>query len=128
MRIFILCTIIIISACTSTKTEGVKKINTEEMYTLISEDQSIQIVDLRTPGEIGQGFIGNPIFINFSEANFEERISKLDKEKSIVIYCASGGRSGRASEIIEKIGFKTMYDFTDGFNGWKNSEKQINKK
>jgi rhodanese-related sulfurtransferase len=119
LRELILLTIIIISACTSSKDEGVKKINTEEMAALIASDQNIQIVDLRTPGEIAQGFIAKSVFINFSEGNLEEKFGALDKEKSLVIYCASGGRSGKASSIIEKLDFKSMYDYTDGFNGWK---------
>lgn len=127
MRVLIILTIILFG-CNPSNTQGVKKINTEEMEALIVKAQNLQIVDLRTPGEIEQGYIGNPVFINFSEGNLEEKLGKLDREKPIVIYCAAGGRSGKASKVIVSLGFKTMYDYIDGFNGWATANKPINKR
>lgn len=102
-----------------------RKINTDEMESLINSDQDIQLVDIRTEPEIVQGYIGEAIFIDFKQDGFKEALNRLEKEKTLVMYCASGRRSGLATKIAEELGFTYILDYTDGFNGWAGAEKPI---
>ena len=48
--------------------------------------------------------------------------SKINKTKPIYIYCRSGNRSKKSSEILKKIGFVKVYDLLGGYKNWiKNS-------
>ena len=42
----------------------------------------------------------------------------LDKKKPVYVYCAVGGRSAKASKVLQESGFKTVYNLLGGFNGW----------
>jgi rhodanese-related sulfurtransferase len=47
---------------------------------------------------------------------------KINKTKPIYIYCRSGNRSKKSSEILKKIGFVKVYDLLGGYKNWiKNS-------
>ena len=47
---------------------------------------------------------------------------KINKSKPIYIYCRSGNRSKKSSEILKKIGFIKVYDLFGGYKSWiKNS-------
>ncbi len=95
------------------------KINADKLQVLLSENKKIQLVDLRTRGEIeNTGKINGAINIDFSAPDFESRITKLDKEKPIVVYCAVGGRSGKTLPLLSKHGFKVIYDYAGGMKDW----------
>lgn len=97
-----------------------KKVNTAELKALMA-DESIQLVDVRTPGETSAGHIeGAMIGMDFMTGEFEQNLSKLDTSRPVVVYCARGGRSAKAAAILKEKGFKTVYDYTDGYTGWAN--------
>ena len=94
-----------------------KKINEAEMEELMKNPE-LQIIDVRTPQETQQGVINGALEINFHDKSFKEQISKLDKSKPTVVYCASGGRSASAMDIFVSEGFTEVYDLTGGYRKW----------
>lgn len=91
---------------------------------LLKSDKTIQLVDLRTPGEIQRtGIIAGAKVINYNSPDFKQQMSKLDKNRPVLMYCASGGRSGAALSIVHGLGFKTVYNYTGGMSEWKGKGK-----
>ncbi len=43
---------------------------------------------------------------------------KVDPEKRIVVYCAAGGRSALAADVLREMGFPDVAHLEAGFNGW----------
>jgi phage shock protein E len=109
----------LINSCTgNSQIQGVKNIKQAEFQKL-AKDPNIVIIDVRTPGEVSEGYIdGATLFIDYNGSNFGSKISKLDKSKSYIIYCRSGGRSTRASELMASKGFKKLYNLEGGISGW----------
>ncbi len=105
-------------ACHTTHAQKVTKISNQELVELL-KDSTVQLVDVRTPREIANGVIAGTSKVNFHDPAFVSMVSKLDKEKSIVLYCASGGRSASAGSKLKKLGFLKIYDLTGGFSDWK---------
>ena len=83
-------------------------------------DADIQLVDVRTPAEYNGGTIGNAVNIDFLAGDFAAKIAELDKSKKTLIFCKSGGRSGKAGAQMEKMGFETIVDLSGGYSGWPN--------
>lgn len=78
------------------------------------------LLDVRTPGEYkGEGHLENSVLIpiNVLEAKVGE-ISAY-KDKDVVVYCAVGGRSAKASGILSEKGFKNIYNMSGGIKEWK---------
>lgn len=65
------------------------------------------LVDVRTPAEFASGSI--PGAKNVPLPNLESRLAELDKERAVVVFCASGMRSARAAAILKRNGF-TAHD------------------
>lgn len=93
-----------------------KNVNVQEFKKLI-ENAEGTIVDVRTPGEFNQGNIEKSQNINIS-GNFSEEIQKLDKNKPVYLYCRSGGRSSRAMQMMQQMGFKELYNLSGGYMAW----------
>jgi phage shock protein E len=116
---FILFLMVALVAC-SDNTQGQTKIDAAKTASLLKENKSIQLIDLRTPAELLQtGKIEGAKNINFNSPDFQTLIGQLDKNQPVIIYCAAGSRSGAAALQMEKMGFTKIYDFTGGMNDWK---------
>lgn len=68
------------------------------------------IIDVRSPGELVEGFIPGSVNIPVSEIPYRiEEIKKL--EGPLVFYCRSGSRSGMALMMVQSAGIKAeMYN------------------
>lgn len=62
-----------------------------------------RIVDVRTPEEFRDG--AYPGAINIPVQALGARMSELSKDKPIVVYCASGGRSATAARMLRGAGY-----------------------
>ncbi|TNE81854.1 MAG: rhodanese-like domain-containing protein [Bacteroidetes bacterium] len=83
------------------------------------QDTNVVVIDVRTPGEVQSGYIeGADLFINLNGGSFEAEIAKLDKSKSYLVYCRSGGRSTTAANIMTQNGFTQVYNLNGGISSW----------
>lgn len=89
----------------------------------IKQTPNIQVIDVRTPQEYAHGHLVKCQNININDADFQAKVSKLDKNKPVAVYCAVGGRSGHAATILTKMGFKTVYDLQGGITAWNAAGK-----
>ena len=108
----------------ATKSEQIFKenIDVKEAKTLIGKSPAIILIDVRTPEEIVQGKIGSAVEIDYSSAEFKDKVIKLDKNKEYIVYCAAGGRSAKAVAIMKEMGFTKAHNLTPGFNGWSRAQ------
>lgn len=85
------------------------------------------LLDVRTPGEVANGKIAQPTHIDIMQPNFVEKVKKLDTQKPIYVYCAVGGRSGKAMQQMKKLGFKEVYNLKGGITAWKQAGYKVEK-
>lgn len=104
-------------ACTAQTKEVIKVVDVITFNKGISNDD-VQLIDVRTPEEFKEGHIENAILIDYFSADFKTKIQDLDKNKPTYIYCKSGNRSGKASVILEELGFKEIVDLEGGYLAW----------
>ena len=79
-------------------------------------DKGARLVDVRTQAEYAGGHIQNAINIPLSQV--KARLAAFgDKGSTIVLYCRSGHRSGKAKEILEAAGFTQVLNL-GGIDRW----------
>lgn len=89
-------------------------------FVKLEQTKNTVVIDVRTPGETAAGVIeGVDLFIDFNAPNFAAEVAKLDKSKTYVLYCRSGGRSAAASQVFVDKGFKSVYNLAGGITAWK---------
>ncbi|MDW2879274.1 MULTISPECIES: rhodanese-like domain-containing protein [Bacillaceae] len=82
------------------------------------EKGMLNIVDVREVDEVKEGRI--PDSVNIPLGLLEFRMHELDKNKEYVLVCRSGGRSGRACQLLESHGFKVV-NMEGGMLAWEGS-------
>lgn len=79
------------------------------------------LIDVRTQGEFEGGHVKGSINIPLN--TLSNKLGKLKKDKTIVVFCASGMRSSQAKGILTKNGFSAING-----GGWRNVNTIIDKK
>lgn len=89
---------------------------------LLTANPETIVLDIRTPGEIEGGYIDGAVFADFSQADFENQLTKLDRDKAYIVHCKGGGRSTKALSSLEKLGFKNVTHMDGGLDDWKRAK------
>lgn len=97
----------------------------EDFIKLMNADSNFVVVDVRTPKEYRKGHMKNAINISYFNNWFTDSISKLNREKTIYMYCQTQHRSPLASKKMKKMGFKKIIDLKGGFMKWENKKLPI---
>jgi rhodanese-related sulfurtransferase len=104
----------------------VKRVDVEEFDKLRANKENM-VLDVRTEKEFKASHIPGALNIDVNAADFDEKIAKLDKNKTYLVHCAAGVRSARACKRLEGAGFKELYDLAPGFKGWERAGKPTEK-
>lgn len=97
----------------------IKKISAKELIDLKAKSKDLVIIDVRTEPEVIRGRIPDSIHLELNR--LEEDVEKLltNKDNPVIVYCLSGSRSLEASETLERLGFRNIYDLENGMLGWR---------
>ena len=109
----------------SLKNKKIDHIDPKKWNKLINNKETL-VLDSRKPFEYKVGTFKrsvNPNVNNFRE--FPKYLDKLDKKKTIAMFCTGGIRCEKASVFLEKKGFKNVYQLKGGIlNYLKNIKKE----
>ncbi len=74
------------------------------------------LVDVRTPLEFADSHIEGAI--NIPASDLRTRYKELNPEKLTYVICSTGNRSSLAASILQKHGFKEVYNVAGGMTGY----------
>ena len=101
-------------------------ISTAQATHLINREDAL-VVDVRDPGEYGAGHaLGAK---NLPLARIESGSGDVAKKKdaTLILYCDSGDRSGKAAAALRKLGYTKVLSLSGGFGAWKQAGLPVEK-
>jgi rhodanese-related sulfurtransferase len=85
-------------------------LSASELKELIdSKNEEYVLIDVRSPSEYNSGYI--PTAINIPYTEIQENVSKIPKDKLIIVYCKVGGRAGTARKKLMELGYENIINF-----------------
>jgi len=111
---------------------AVPRISSAEARTLIDSGEAL-VVDVRDAQEVSaSGKVKGAI--NVSRGMLEFRAdpdspyhdSHFDKSKTVIVYCASGGRSALSGKVLKDMGYEKVFNL-GGFKDWAESGGAVEK-
>lgn len=104
--------------------EEYENIDSDEMVKKMEKEPGI-LLDVRTPEETREGMIEGAMTMDYYEDDFQDRVTELDRDKPVYVYCASGKRSGETAEMLKDAGFSEVYNLEGGIIEWEESGKPV---
>ncbi|MEZ4885165.1 MAG: rhodanese-like domain-containing protein [Chitinophagales bacterium] len=103
-----------------------QKLNVADFKAKMEELVNEQLIDVRTMEELNEtGRIPQALPIDYNGDDFEAKIAGLDKNKPVMVYCKSGGRSGSTCEMLRNMDFKEVYDLQGGITAWISKDMPV---
>jgi sulfur-carrier protein adenylyltransferase/sulfurtransferase len=96
----------------------IEEIDAARARELIEEDAPA-VVDVREREEWDEGHL--PGAVHVPRGHLESRIERAapDKDRTVILYCASGNRSAFAAKTLEELGYEHVVSIAGGFTDWK---------
>jgi rhodanese-related sulfurtransferase len=113
-----------------TANAAVPKITPDQASNMIKKGNTL-VVDVRDAPEVSaSGKIAGAV--NVSRGMLEFRADpdsayhdkNFDKEKTVILYCASGGRSALAGKVLKDMGYEKVYN-VGGFKDWTGAVEKV---
>lgn len=96
-----------------------QRVSKETFKAFLAENKDVQLIDVRTAEEHNAGTIEGAKNMDFYGSNFKSQLESLDKDKPVMIFCKSGGRSGQTLDMMKEMGFSTVLELEGGYSGWE---------
>ena len=88
-----------------------------ELDERIRDIAGLQLVDVRNPGEVALGTIGDGV-ARIPVGQLPARTGELDPTVPTVVFCAGGYRSSVAASVLRQAGFGDVSDLIGGYGAW----------
>ena len=92
------------------------EINKQQLEKMIK--QGALLLDIRSPQEFNEGHLENAILLPEYELKEKAESVLQDKQKCIIVYCSSGGRSKKAQKKLRKMGYTNVYNLNGGLENY----------
>ena len=115
---FFLVILVLTNSC-GQENKKIQVVKPAKFEAMLKSDPNLVLLDVRTPEEYAGGAIANSINIDFYAEDFSDKIAKLDKDKTYLVYCRSGNRSNKTAVMLSEKGVKNVFDLDGGTQAWK---------
>jgi len=104
---------------------AIEKIEVTAAQDYVADHEDALIMDVRTPAEFELSHITGALNVNVQADDFESMVAGLDKDKTYLVHCTknpANGRSSRALETLQSLGFRNLYSIEGGYIAWQEAE------
>lgn len=108
-----------------TATPAPETLDAKSFQAAIGEGKAL-LVDVRTPAEYAGGHLEGSLNVDWTGADHEAELAKLPKDKPLLLYCRSGGRSGQAMEYLRSKGYQVQH-LGGGITAWMSAGLPVTK-
>ena len=102
-----------------TMENNLEEITVQELSDKIKNQETFILLDVRESFEYDICHLDNSTLIPLSQ--FEDDVVSLDKEKNYIVLCKVGGRSARAVQKMQELGFLNVKNLKGGIIAWAES-------
>jgi adenylyltransferase/sulfurtransferase len=94
------------------------EITPRELQQRLDTGEPLVLLDVREPAEWAIANLGPQGARLLPMAELPDALDELDRAADVVLYCHSGGRSGRAAQWLAANGFTRVYNLAGGITRW----------
>jgi len=100
---------------------SVRRVEPDEAARLVAEGKAV-LIDVREPDEWAKTGVAAPaVLLALSDLRGARQswdpFLKQNRDRELILYCHSGGRSGRAAQFLAEEGYRTAN--IGGFDDWR---------
>jgi len=111
----------------------IREISPAELESMMGEVKDLLVLDVREASEHEQGHLKGAMLVprGILEAAADPAYPKSQaelsnaRERPVVVYCATGGRSALAVYTLQLMGFKDVVNVVGGISRWQQENRPL---
>jgi rhodanese-related sulfurtransferase len=104
----------------------ITEISPNELKAKLDANEDLLLVDVREPAEFehshidGAHLVPRGIIEAAADTSYPKHYAPLSgaRNRQVVIYCATSGRSAMAAAVLQMMGYKNVLNLAGGFTRW----------
>lgn len=108
----------VVTSCSAQQT-GFPKIAPQDLLKKIESGNPPYIVDVRSPKEYVRGHVPGAVNIPYRRISDHLEQLRSQEQRGIVVYCAVGGRTRVAKQVLSEAGFRKVFHLDGDMSGWE---------
>jgi phage shock protein E len=105
------------------KSAHIQQLPLETYLETLEKDTNHYLIDIRTAFEYKKQHLEEATNISFVNSKFKRELNKLDRDKTVFIYCETAHRSPYAAKKLSKMGFSKVIDLQGGYKSYRKKVK-----
>lgn len=111
----------------------ITEVDGAKLQAMRKERPDLLILDVRESGEHEQGYLEGAMLVPrgileaAADYEYPKRVQTLvdARERPIIVYCATGGRSALAAVTLKQMGFREVYSLAGGVVQWNTENRPL---
>jgi rhodanese-related sulfurtransferase len=105
----------------------IHEVNAEQLKAKLDSGEDLLLLDVRESSEHEQGHISGSMLIPrgileaAADPGYPKHVPALvnARERQVVLYCATGGRSAMGAAVLQMMGFTNVASLAGGYGAWE---------
>lgn len=96
---------------------AIKKLEPAEFKAALEKARTsgrFTLLDVREPNETAAGYVQGAELLPYNSGAFAREHGKIPRDRPLLVYCASGGRAGRAAQLLASEGWTDITVLSNG--------------
>jgi rhodanese-related sulfurtransferase len=111
----------------------IREVTPEQLQQMLATQDDVLLVDVRESSEHEQGHIKGAMLVPrgileaAADPAYPKHQSELSaaRQRTVVLYCATGGRSAMAADVLQLMGFSNVISLDGGFVRWAEENRPV---
>ncbi|HTO77396.1 MAG TPA: rhodanese-like domain-containing protein [Thermoanaerobaculia bacterium] len=95
---------------------NVPQVSVEELKQRLDRGEKPLLLDVREPHEYALSDLPGAIKVPLQ--TLPRNLERVPKDRDLVVYCRSGGRSANAVQFLRQMGYEKAVNLAGGINAW----------
>lgn len=112
---------------------AITEVDGARLETMRSESPNLMLLDVREADEYEKEHLEGAMLVPRGtleaacDFKYPKRVQRLvdARERPLVLYCATGGRSAMAAATLKLMGFKEVYSLAGGIVQWEADKRSV---
>ncbi|MCO5553510.1 hypothetical protein L7F22_007032 [Adiantum nelumboides] len=98
------------------RTQRSERLDAAALAEMLAGPDRPEVLDVRNRGELAAGAVPGARQIPLAE--LPRRLDEVARDRTVVVHCAGGYRSGVAASLLRRAGFADVRDLAGGYAAW----------
>ena len=105
----------------------IREVTVNETRQRMLSENGVRLIDVREDNEWEAGHAAGSLHLGKGIIERDIETEVPDKGTEVILYCGGGYRSALAADVLQQMGYTTVFSMAGGWKAWKDAGAPVEK-